>query len=70
MITALYHSPILAVLLNNIQGDIFKATVGVRQGCLLSPVMFDVFLKEIHIYKTVMLHRYQMTVSTIKPKIR
>ena len=47
MIKSLYCNSTSAVLINNIQGNIFKITVGVRQGCLLSPVLFNVFLEEI-----------------------
>ena len=30
-----------AVLFNSSIGDLFRTTVGVRQGCLLSPTLFD-----------------------------
>ena len=36
-----------AVLFNSSVGDWFRTTVGVRQGCLLSPTLFNVFLKVI-----------------------
>ena len=32
-----------AVLFNSSIGDWFRTTVGVRQGCLLSPILFDIF---------------------------
>ena len=35
------------MLFNSIQGQIFKTTVRVRQGYLLSPVLFNLFLEEI-----------------------
>ena len=47
MIKALYCNSSSVVLINNIQGNTFKTTVGVRQGRLLSPVLFNVFLEEI-----------------------
>ena len=47
MIKSLYCNSSSAVIINNIEGNTFKATVGVRQGCLPSPVLFNVFLEEI-----------------------
>ena len=38
-----------AVLFNGSIGDLFRATVGVQQGCLLSPTFFNVFLERINI---------------------
>ena len=35
------------MLFNSIQGQMFKTTVGVRQGCILSQVLFNLFLEEI-----------------------
>ena len=40
----LYNKATSAVLLNNSIGDWFRTTVGVRQGCLLSPALFNIFL--------------------------
>ena len=42
---ALYHPSSSAVLLNSQIGDVFPTTVGVRQGYLLSPVLFNLFLE-------------------------
>ena len=39
VIEGLYSDATSAVYLNNKLGSFFKTTVGVRQGCLLSPVM-------------------------------
>ena len=46
-IQSLYNSASSAVLLNNNIGKHFKTTVGVRQGCLLSPVLFNLYLENI-----------------------
>ena len=35
-----------AVLLNSQLGELFKTTVGVHQGCLLSPILFNLFLEK------------------------
>ena len=47
MIQALYNNATSAVLLNNQTGEFFRTTVGVRQGCLLSPTLFNLFLEKI-----------------------
>ena len=49
MIMALYNDTENAVLINNTLGEWFTATVGVRQGCLLSPYLFNIFLEQIMI---------------------
>ena len=36
-----------AVLFNGSAGEWFRTTVGVRQGCLLSPTLFNIFLERI-----------------------
>ncbi|GFO40092.1 endonuclease-reverse transcriptase [Plakobranchus ocellatus] len=43
----LYNMSISAVFCNNNIGDWFRTTVGVRQGCLLSPTLFNIFLERI-----------------------
>ena len=43
----LYSKAISAVLFNSSIGDWFRTTVGVRQGCLLSPSLFNIFLVRI-----------------------
>ena len=41
----LYNKATSAVLFNSSIGDWFRTTVGVRQGCLLSPTLFNIFLE-------------------------
>ena len=47
MIKSLYTNSTSAMLFNSIQCQMCKTTVGVRQGCLLSHVLFNLFLEEI-----------------------
>ena len=60
------HSPVYdkatsAVLFNSSIGDWLRTTVGVRQGCLLSPTRFNIFLERI---LTDALEDHEGTVST------
>ena len=43
----LYDKATSAVQMNGSVGDWFRTTVGVRQGCLLSPTLFNIFLERI-----------------------
>ena len=43
----LYDKAQNAVLFNGSTGEWFRTTVGVRQGCLLSPTLFNIFLERI-----------------------
>ena len=43
----LYDKAQSAVLFNGSTGERFRTTVGVRQGCLLSPTFFNIFLERI-----------------------
>ena len=43
----LYYKAQSAVLFNGSTGEWFITTVGVRQGCLLSPTLFNIFLERI-----------------------
>ena len=43
----LYDKAHSAVLFNGSTGEWFRTTVGVRQGCLLSPTLFNIFLERI-----------------------
>ena len=47
VINNLYNKATSAVLFNSSIGDWFRTTVGVRQGCLLSSTLFNIFLKRI-----------------------
>ena len=46
-IQSLYSEATSAVYLDNKIGEWFRTTVGVRQGCLLSPTLFNLFLERI-----------------------
>ncbi|PIK42080.1 endonuclease-reverse transcriptase [Apostichopus japonicus] len=46
-IKQLYTKASSAVLLQGVVGDWFHTSVGVRQGCLLSPTLFNIFLERI-----------------------
>ena len=46
-IESLYLNFSSAVLLDSQIGESFQTTVGVRQGCLLSPVLFNIYLEQI-----------------------
>ena len=47
VIKNLYNKATSAVLFNGSIGDWLKTIVGVRQGCLLSPTLFNIFLERI-----------------------
>ena len=47
VIKNLYDKATSAVLFNSNIGDWFRTTVGVRQGCLLPPTFFNIFLERI-----------------------
>ena len=47
VIKNLYNKATSAVLFNRSIGDWFRTTIGVRQGCLLSPILFNIFLERI-----------------------
>ena len=46
-IEQLYDKATGAVQMNGSIGEWFRTTVGVRQGCSLSPTLFNIFLKRI-----------------------
>ena len=47
IIEQLYDKATSAVQMNGSIGEWFRTTVGVRQGCLLSPILFNIFLERI-----------------------
>ena len=47
VIKNLYNKATSAVLFNSSIGDWFRTTVGVQQGCMLSPTLFNIFLERI-----------------------
>ena len=47
VIKNLYNKATSAVLFNSNTGDWFRTTIGVRQECLLSPTLFNIFLERI-----------------------
>ena len=60
LIEELYNNATSAVYLDGDFGEWFRTTVGVRQGCLLSPTLFNIFLERI---MTDALEDHQSTVS-------
>ena len=60
VIKNLYNKATSAVLFNSSIGDWSRTTVGVRQGCLLSPTLFNIFLERI---MTDTLENHEGTVS-------
>ena len=47
LIKSLYKSSTCAILLDNNKGDYFKTIVGVWRGCLLSLILFNIYLEQI-----------------------
>ena len=47
MLKTIRQTPQSAVLFNGSTGEWFRTTVGVQQGCLLSPNLFNIFLERI-----------------------
>ena len=60
VIKSLYGKATSAVLFNSSIGDRFRTTLGVRRGCLLSPILFNIFLERI---MTDALENHEGTVS-------
>ena len=60
VIKNLYDKATIAVIFNSSLGEWFRTTVGVQQGCLLSPTLFDIFMERI---MTDTLEDYEGTVS-------
>ena len=57
---SLYENAMSAVLVQGATGEWFHTSVGVRQGCLLSPTLFTIFLEDI---MTHALESYNGTIS-------
>ena len=57
---SLYENAMSAVLVQGATGEWFHTSVGVRQGCLLSPILFNIFLDDI---MTHALDNYNGTIS-------
>ena len=49
-----------AILFRGVTGEWFHTSVGLRQGCLLSPTLFNIFLEDI---RTRDLENYNGTIS-------
>ena len=47
VIKNLYDKATSVILFNSSIGDWFRTTIGVRQACLLSPILFNIFLERI-----------------------
>ena len=60
IIESLYTNSTSAVLINNATRNFFNTIAIVRQGCLLSPVLFNIFLEQI---MTITLHEHTSTIS-------
>ena len=60
IIKSLYDNLKSVVLLNNTKGDFVHTTVGIQQGCLLSPVLFNIFIEKI---MHQMFHQTKTTIS-------
>ena len=60
VIKHLYDKATCAVPFNDSIGDLFQTTAGVRQGCRLSPTLFNIFLERI---MTDALEEHEGTVS-------
>ena len=61
VIKNLYDKATSAILFNSSIRDWFRTTAGVRQGCLLSPTLFNIFLERI---MTDILEDHEGTFST------
>ena len=47
LIKSLYSTSKCAIKQNNIRTDFFTYSKGVRQGCILSPLLFNIYINEI-----------------------
>ena len=60
VVQSLYEKATSAVLINGTLGDWFRTTIGIRQGCILSHTLFNIFLEKI---VTEALEKHHATVS-------
>ena len=58
-----------AVLVQGATGEWFHTSVGVRQGCLLSPTLINIFLEDIVVVVVVALENYNGTISIVGRQI-
>ena len=63
VIKNLYSKATNAVLFDGSIGDWFRTTVGVRQGCLLSPTLLNIFLERIMTDALELIEDHEGTVS-------
>ena len=47
VLRSIYKKVLSCVLLGDVCTDFFEILVGLRQGCLLSPILFDIFIDEL-----------------------
>ena len=51
LIEAMHDNVECAVVINGQLTELFRVEIGVRQGCLLSPILFSLFMELISLHK-------------------